>query len=545
VIIVAVLVLLPCAAQGAATLENSASSSNNGSGTSYTLNFGWTATANRLLVLAASWDKDVTNLCTTCSDSWTRIDYVIESTNSTTCAMWYKVADGTETSAALTWTNSEDISVWVGEYSGMDSVSPFDVKSSNDTGGETTSVSTGTTLSTAQNTELAIAMMGADTANNVDGGRSWNNDFTEFTWLAGDGSMDPGLSVARKDLTSQGTVTTTFTTTDSGDNMCAIVGTFKEADPDLEQIHYRWRNDDGGETNRRTIILTSVTSWQVPSDWNNSDHTVHVIGGGGGGGKGRPGDHGPDAGGGAGGGGGGAYASATNSLSLTPSSTINIQIGSGGTGGSSTEQAGTAGGDTWFDSSSTLMAKGGSGGLSGDNQRAGVAGGAGGAAASSVGDTTQSGGTGGTGGTATGWSGGGGGGGAGAAGDTAAGTNGSTGADGVSDNSGGAGGDGGQGNPTGGGAGGSGGATNGGTGYAGTAGTELVNGNTGSGGGGGGGAGASSGDGANAGAGANYGAGGGGERCRWSARRHHHRIHAQWFLRCILGGQPGHGDHRS
>ena len=118
--------------------------------------------------------------------------------------MYYKVAAGTETSVQLDWPNSEDISIWVGEYSGMDSVSPFDVKSSNDTGAETTSVSTGTTASTAQNTELAIAMMGADTTKNVDGGRLWNNGFTEFTWLNGDGSTDPGLSVARKDLTATG-----------------------------------------------------------------------------------------------------------------------------------------------------------------------------------------------------------------------------------------------------------------------------------------------------------------------------------------------------
>jgi hypothetical protein len=91
VMIVAALVLLPCAAQAAATLTNSASSSNNGSVTTDTLTFGWTATSGRLLVLAASWDKDVDSLSEN-SGEWTQVDYVIESTDSTTCAMYYKVA---------------------------------------------------------------------------------------------------------------------------------------------------------------------------------------------------------------------------------------------------------------------------------------------------------------------------------------------------------------------------------------------------------------------------------------------------------------------
>ena len=53
------------------------------------------------------------------------------------------------------------------------------------------------------------------------------------------------------ELTSNGTVETTFSTTGSGDQMVAIVATFKEAGaagPDLQQLHYRWRNDDGGES---------------------------------------------------------------------------------------------------------------------------------------------------------------------------------------------------------------------------------------------------------------------------------------------------------
>ena len=215
------------AASASSNLENVATAVNVGSVTSYTLNFGWTATAGRLLVLTASWDKDVTSLqeVTGGTTTWTQIDYRLSGT-STTGAMYYKVAEGTETSVRLQWSNSEDISIRVGEYSGVVSVDPFDVKSSGVTSGEVTTVSTGTTVATAQNDELAIAMMGSDSGTKTETGNSWSNGFTQVTYLTS-GTADPGLSVAEKDLTAIGTVETTFTTTDSGDNMVAIVGTFK------------------------------------------------------------------------------------------------------------------------------------------------------------------------------------------------------------------------------------------------------------------------------------------------------------------------------
>ena len=259
-----------------------------------------------------------------------------------------------------------------------------------------------------------------------------------------------------------------------------------------------------------TIVLTSGTTWQVPADWNNSNHTVHVIGGGGGGGGGGQGNFGPNGGGGGGGGGGGAYASATSSLSLTPLATINIQIGSAGSAGGSEGNGGT-GGDTWFDSAATLMAKGGPGGdgASGTSPATTVSGGSG---PSSIGDITRSGGGGGDGGSESGFSGGGGGGGGGAAGDAAVGGTGANGGDTASSSIVGDGGDGGQGNPATGGAGGIGPTdppqnTDG---NPGSAGTELANGDTGSGGGGSGGTGGRSGDAGHGAAGGNYGAAGGG-----------------------------------
>ncbi len=88
------------------------------------------------------------------------------------------------------------------------------------------------------------------------------------------------------------------------------------------------------ETTSYTTYLTSTTSatWSVPTTWNNGDNTIEVIGGGGGSGSGTTYA--------AGGGGGGAYAKTTN-LTLTLGGSVTVQVGAGG-------QAGTNGGNTWF-----------------------------------------------------------------------------------------------------------------------------------------------------------------------------------------------------
>lgn len=125
----------------------------------------------------------------------------------------------------------------------------------------------------------------------------------------------------------------------------------------------------GGGGVQKTVFLTTGTSWTVPSDWNSSQNTVEVIGGGGGGGPGGSGFNGYLGMGGAGGG-GGAYAIA--SANLTPGSTVSYRIGAGGVAGLWAQGAGTtggAGGDTYFNGSSctgsSVCARGGGGGIYG------------------------------------------------------------------------------------------------------------------------------------------------------------------------------------
>lgn len=108
------------------------------------------------------------------------------------------------------------------------------------------------------------------------------------------------------------------------------------------------------------LFLTSsgLNSWTVPSDWNPVSNRIECIGAGG---------SGAAIGNNAVGGGGGAYATITN-ISLTAGSAINYFIGAGGPS-KSTNTDGTAGEDTFFNSSSfptsgtAVGAKGGAGGL--------------------------------------------------------------------------------------------------------------------------------------------------------------------------------------
>jgi hypothetical protein len=180
-------------------------------------------------------------------------------------------------------------------------------------------------------------------------------------------------------------------------------------------------------------FITSGTTWTVPSDWNNVNNSLEVIGGGGGGGGGFQQSTG-NGGYGGGGGGGGGYAKVTN-VTLTPGSVVAIAIGAGGGGGASSA-GGTDGGDTYLcnstsnctsitDSAVIVGAKGGNAGGAGLTATAGASG-AGGASTSAVGSLKYNGGAGGTGGPFVSSSGGGGGGGGGAAGPNAAGNAGAT-----------------------------------------------------------------------------------------------------------------------
>lgn len=192
-----------------------------------------------------------------------------------------------------------------------------------------------------------------------------------------------------------------------------------------------------------TDIFTASGTWVAPAGVTSVN--VSAWGGGGGGGNGNSGN-------GRGAGGGSAYSGLTN-FSVIPGNSYPVSVGPAGANP-------TAGGDSMFSASSTLLAKGGS------SVGAAAPGGTEGQSSSGFGDIKKSGGTGGAGGS--GFSGGGGGG---SGGDT---TDGGVGQDGNA--------------PGTGSAGGSAGTTNGAVGGKGGTATPCVNGVVPGGGGGGGGA---------------------------------------------------------
>jgi hypothetical protein len=151
-----------------------------------------------------------------------------------------------------------------------------------------------------------------------------------------------------------------------------------------------------------TETLTSTQTWTCPAGVTSVQ--VECIGGGGGGGGGDTNNSG------GGGGGGGAYSIKT-SFATTPGVGYTATVGAGGSAGNSNGTDGSVGGDTWFSTSGTVLAKGGGYGTGSSSGDGPGPGGTGGSSVSGVGDTKRSGGNGasGAGSTATAVGGGGGG----------------------------------------------------------------------------------------------------------------------------------------
>ncbi len=136
-----------------------------------------------------------------------------------------------------------------------------------------------------------------------------------------------------------------------------------------------------------TEAFTTSGTWTAPAGITSVDVEVWGGGGGGGGSEGDSSDGG-------GGGGGGAY-SRTTAITVVPGTTYTVTVGATGTAGA-TNGTGGPGGDSWFINTTTILAKGGSGGSAPVSDAGGIAG-AGGAEASGVGAVKYSGGNGGTG----------------------------------------------------------------------------------------------------------------------------------------------------
>ena len=142
-------------------------------------------------------------------------------------AMAYKIATGGETTISWSWTANEEGSVWIGEYTGLMITDVLDVSAENEAylSTQTNTISTGTTPSTTQADELAIALFASDSGNSVGDTRSWTNGFTTLAEET-DTSGSPFINIASKILDTTGTVESTLTH-NGNDESYAMIATFK------------------------------------------------------------------------------------------------------------------------------------------------------------------------------------------------------------------------------------------------------------------------------------------------------------------------------
>lgn len=193
------------------------------SGTSRSMTFDSTPTAGNILLTAISLDKQSDAITT--PSGWTAIGTHYNSA-SISGGLAYKVSDGTEGTVTWDWTTSVlERGMLLMEIS---STLFFDQQASADSGASAvTSQSTGTTGTTTYSTGLAVAVWGADTLDNVDGTRAYTNGFSELYATLVGGYV--GIIVATKTLSATGAVETTFSCTDTGDQMFGKIAVFTQA----------------------------------------------------------------------------------------------------------------------------------------------------------------------------------------------------------------------------------------------------------------------------------------------------------------------------
>lgn len=171
---------------------------------------------------------------------WTMLTSTPDAVGNIGAAWYYKIAAGGETSVSSTEStppgNGRGIVV---EFAGPFAAAPLDVTAENESNLATvvTSQSSGTTPTTTQAAALAVAFFAIDSAINADGGRSYNNSFTEAIYA------DPTLNnaraaaaCARRVLSTTGAYSTTFSCVDTGDEMYGAIAVFKAQAGTAQQL---------------------------------------------------------------------------------------------------------------------------------------------------------------------------------------------------------------------------------------------------------------------------------------------------------------------
>lgn len=206
-------------------VQNSASSGN------VTVTFS-SATAGNLLV--AVWARSNASSGFTIPSGWAAIQSAALAPGPNLAGVFlYKIAAGGETSLTTEFTaDAGNVRALVAEIEGPFDGTPLDQSAEDESNLSSTDTSqpSGTTGTTAQADELALAAFTADSAGNVTDGRAYTNSFAEVIFgSTTDAAARAAVILAKRVLTATGTYSTTFSTTDTGDEMWGAIATFKKA----------------------------------------------------------------------------------------------------------------------------------------------------------------------------------------------------------------------------------------------------------------------------------------------------------------------------
>jgi len=184
-----------------------------------------TATSGNILICGVSTDAGSGAITT--PSGWTLANKHedIEVSN----AVFYKISDGTETGVTISWVNNRNNRSYIAEFDSTDldtGTAPLLAEDETNVGTAVTSQSTGTTAATTVADALCIAVHAADQANNSDGGRSLTAGYTEQVFLSS-GSNRAMFTLSTEIVSSTGTQSCTYTTTDTGDEMYGQILVFQ------------------------------------------------------------------------------------------------------------------------------------------------------------------------------------------------------------------------------------------------------------------------------------------------------------------------------
>ena len=215
---------------GGITQVQKASAGSAGNQPSITASFGSAPTQDNLLVLVHHYRNTAT---VTLPAGWAQA--VLEQNSGSKITIAYKIAGAAEASdVTVSVSSSDDQTITIFEYDGIDTVSPLDQTASNSVGtGNPNSCSTGTTPTTTTADELVIAGVGL---NGTSGGwgNTWTNGFTQQSTVVSTVTPQDQNKSASSTADNIVSATGTFETTESwttGRKCQAAIATFREPIP--------------------------------------------------------------------------------------------------------------------------------------------------------------------------------------------------------------------------------------------------------------------------------------------------------------------------